>query len=142
MLKLTFYILNSTEEKTRWFFCCKLIEKIYRQGHYCYVFTGSENQSRLLDTLLWTFRSNSFIPHALYSNGLPNKSHKVLIGSNLPPEGWQKIMINFSHHPLDSPNKTERLLEIVDYHPERRHQGRQRYRHYQQQRFMIQTITL
>lgn len=140
MAELTFYILKSDDAKTRHFFCCKLIETIYRQGYHCYLLTDSDSQSRMLDRLLWTFRENSFIPHALYSVGIQENANKVLIGSASPPEGWQTIIVNYARQPLQRLNKTERLLEIVDQHPERLREGQQRYRHYQQQHFKIQTI--
>ncbi|MCK5926186.1 MAG: DNA polymerase III subunit chi [Methylococcales bacterium] len=140
MLKLTFYILSTDEARQRYFFCCQLLEKIYRQGYFCYVLTDSEHQSNTLNHLLWTFRQNSFIPHALYTGDAPSPDHKILIGSLPPPMEWQKIMVNFSEQPLLAFEQTERLLEIVDHEPERLRQGRQRYRYYKHQNLTIETI--
>ncbi|MCK4494284.1 MAG: DNA polymerase III subunit chi [Methylococcales bacterium] len=141
MPKLTFYILSTTEARQRSFFCCRLLEKIYRKGHHCYVLTDSDNQSDMLNHLLWTFRQNSFIPHALYTGALPSPDNKILIGTVAAPIGWQKIVVNFSEQPALGFAQTERLLEIVDHDPTRLQQGRMRYRHYQQQ-LAIKTITL
>ena len=142
MPKLTFYSLSTTEARQRSFFCCRLLEKIYRLGHHCYVLTDSDSQSNMLNHLLWTFRQNSFIPHALYTGALPSPDHKILIGTASAPTGWQKIIVNFSEQPVVTLTQTERLLEIVDNEPTRLYQGRMRYRYYQQQRLAFKTIRL
>ncbi len=140
MPELTFYILSTTEARQRSFFCCRLLEKIYRLGHHCYVLTDSDSQSNILNHLLWTFRQNSFIPHGLYAGALPSPDHKILIGSVAAPTGWQKTVVNFSEKPVLDLTQTERLLEIVDNEPSRQQQGRVRYRHYQQQTLAIKTV--
>ena len=120
MPKLSFYILSSENDKQRNFFSCKLIEKAYRNGHFCYVLTESEAQSRMLDNLLWTFRPNSFIPHQIYTGEIPAMTNTVLVGSLLPPKNWQKMVINLSQYILQDLTQTERLLEILDNQPQRK----------------------
>ena len=66
MPEASFYILPSQSLSDRFLFACKLIEKAYRCGQYCYVVTDSLQQSQQLDNLLWTFRKNSFIPHQIF----------------------------------------------------------------------------
>lgn len=142
MAELSFYILSTNNERQRNIFCCKLIEKAYRQQCFCYLLTDSDSQSRMLDNLLWTFRPTSFIPHQLYSGQLPAMDNMVLIGSLPPPDGWKKLIINFSSHPLEDLSKTERLLDIVDNHPQRKQAARERYRYYKQQGLEIQTLQM
>ena len=142
MPEISFYVLSSDEERLRSFFCCKLIEKAYRQGVFCYLLTDSDSQTRMLDNLLWTFRPNSFIPHEIYSGTLPIMNNRVLIGSLEPPDNWKKLVVNFSSHRLKDLVKTERLLEIIDNHPQRKQEGRNRYRDYQQQGLEIKTLRI
>ncbi|MGR9012177.1 MAG: DNA polymerase III subunit chi [Gammaproteobacteria bacterium] len=71
MAEVSFYILPTESLEDRYLFACKLIEKAYRSGSYCYVLTDSAEQSRLIDDLLWTFRAGSFIPHQIYTGELP-----------------------------------------------------------------------
>ncbi len=142
MPEISFYILSSDEERLRSFFCCKLIEKAYRQGIFCYLLTDSDSQTRMLDNLLWTFRPNSFIPHEIYSGELPTMGNMVLIGSLFPPDVWQKLVINFSTRTLKDLEKTGRLLDIIDNHPQRKQEGKNRYRYYQQQGLEIQTLQI
>ena len=71
MPEVSFYILPSESQEERYLFACKLIEKAYRSGHFCYVLTDDAEQSQILDDLLWTFRAGSFIPHQVYTGELP-----------------------------------------------------------------------
>lgn len=139
MPELSFYILSSDTERERSIFCCKLIEKAYRQACFCYVLTDSDNQSRMLDDLLWTFRPNSFIPHQLYTGQQADIEKTVLIGTSQPPKGWQNIIINLSTQSLQDLNNIGRLFEILDNNPQRKQAGRNRYREYQQQGMKINT---
>ena len=72
MAEISFYILPSESTQERYMFACKLIEKAYRSGHFCYVLTDNAEQSQKIDDLLWTFRAGSFIPHQIYTGELPS----------------------------------------------------------------------
>lgn len=132
MAKVSFYLLPSDSAQERYLFACKLIEKSYRSGCFCYVLTDSAEQSRLLDDLLWTFRAGSFIPHQLYTGGLPAIEKVILIGSINPPERWQNNLINLSPHCPGHFRQAGRILEILDASEAAKAAGRERYRQYQQ----------
>jgi len=141
MAKASFYILPSDSVPARFLFACKLIEKAYRSGQFCYVYTDSLQQSQQLDNQLWTFRENSFIPHQLYEteNKVPDYPKTVLIGTLAAPERWQKLIFNLSSkYPADLTN-TDRVLEILDNNEALKQAGRQRFRQYKQNGFDIST---
>ena len=139
MAEVSFYILPSESLQDRYLFACKLIEKAYRSGHFCYVLTDSAEQSRIIDDLLWTFRAGSFIPHQIYTGKLPDLEKVILIGSMDAPENWQKTLFNLSTHFPDIGPQTERILEILDNSETSKAAGRERYRHYQQSGMTITT---
>jgi DNA polymerase III subunit chi len=139
MAEVSFYILPSESLQERYLFACKLIEKAYRSGHFCYVLTDSAEQSLIIDDLLWTFRAGSFIPHQIYTGELPNIEKVILIGSLDPPEKWQKTLLNLSSHYPDVGSQTERILEILDDSQTTKEAGRNRYRQYQQSGMKITT---
>ena len=132
MAEVSFYILPSESLQERYEFACKLIEKAYRSGSFCYVLTDNAEQSRHLDDLLWTFRAGSFIPHQTYTGELPALDNVILIGSVTAPENWQKTLFNLSTHYPEIGSKTERILEILDDSETAKAAGRERYRRYQQ----------
>ncbi|MGZ5013823.1 MAG: DNA polymerase III subunit chi [Methylobacter sp.] len=132
MAEVSFYILPTESLDDRYLFACKLIEKAYRSGSFCYVLTDSAEQSRIIDDLLWTFRAGSFIPHQIYAGELPEIEQVILIGSLNAPEHWQKVLFNLSSHYPDLGPQTERILEILDNSETTKAAGRDRYRQYQQ----------
>ena len=145
MAEVSFYILPSESLQERYEFACKLIEKAYRSGCFCYVLTDSIEQSRHLDDLLWTFRSGSFIPPQIYTGEIPSipnatgKRNVILISSLNAPEHWQKTVINLSSHCPEEHDKIERILEILDNSEATKALGRNRYRQYQQSGINITT---
>jgi len=141
MPEASFYILKTDSLSERFIFACKLIEKAYRCGEFCYVYTDSAQQSQQLDNQLWTFRENSFIPHQQYDelNNTPDNEKTVLIGHIAAPKNWQKLIFNLSSNYPEDLTKTERVLEILDNNETLKQAGRQRYRQYQQDGFKIAT---
>lgn len=127
MAEISFYILPTQSQQERTLFACKLIEKAYRSGCFCYVLTDSAGQSQQIDNLLWTFRAGSFIPHQLYTGDIPT-TEQVLIGSLPAPAQWQKTVINLSSQCANA----ERVLEILDNSEATKAVGRERYRHYKE----------
>lgn len=139
MAEISFYILSTTGMQERYRFACKLIEKAYRSGSFCYVQTESPQQSHTLDELLWTFRPNSFVPHQIYQGELPEFPNTVLIGHQAAPVQWQKVILNLASNPPIDLTNTEKLLEILDNDEQVKMLGRQRYRYYQQLGLQLQT---
>ena len=139
MAEVSFYILPSESLQDKYLFACKLIEKAYRSGSFCYVLTDTAEQSRIIDDLLWTFRAGSFIPHQIYTGEPPEIEKVILIGSLDAPESWQKILFNLSSHYPDLGPQTERILEILDNSETTKAAGRKRYRQYQQSGMKIST---
>lgn len=65
MTQVDFYILKQAEQQDRMFFACRLCEKAMNQGMKIYIHTDSEQVAQEMDDLLWSFKPESFIPHAI-----------------------------------------------------------------------------
>ncbi|PKM13334.1 MAG: DNA polymerase III subunit chi [Gammaproteobacteria bacterium HGW-Gammaproteobacteria-3] len=142
MPDVSFYLLASQSERERLYLACKLAEKAYRSGRFCYILTAHELQGKTLDDLLWTFRAGSFVPHQFYIDTAAIEN-KVLIGTaQSAPEPWQAMIINLSANPPEKLDHCERLLEILDNDENIKAQGRLRYKQYQQAGFKIATHKL
>lgn len=139
MAEVCFYILPTESLQERYLFACKLIEKAYRSGHFCYVLTDDAEQSKIIDDLLWTFRPGSFIPHQIYTGETPSTEKVILIGSVAAPQNWQKTLFNLSSHYPAVGSQAERILEILDNSETTKEAGRNRYRQYQQSGMKITT---
>lgn len=129
--KVNFYILSSQSEQGRHTFACKLAEKAFRLGFKCYLLVDNLEQAERLDRLLWTFRANSFVPHVIYQNELPNSNNAALIGTQQAPELWRHTLINLSTKLPENIEQSEQVFELLDNDETQKQAGRQRYRQYQ-----------
>lgn len=139
MTEVSFYVLGSDSATARHNFACKLIEKIYRNGQFCFVLTDSRQQSEQIDDNLWTFRAGSFVPHEIFNTKLPPFRHTVLIGDRDIPKEWNQIIVNLSTRLPEEFFDIERILEILDNSETCIQTGRRRYREYQQAGLAITT---
>ncbi|MGR8952985.1 MAG: DNA polymerase III subunit chi [Gammaproteobacteria bacterium] len=137
MPEVTFYVLASNAEQQRLLFVCKLVEKAFRSGSFCYVLTENDEQAQKLDDLLWTFRPGSFIPHQIYDGTRPELQNVILIGALEPLAEWQKVIINLSAQGPENIDPAERILEVLHDDEATLAAGRLRYRRYQQSGIVI-----
>lgn len=132
MLEVSFYILSPTYESGRDVVACKLAEKAYRQGIFSILYTESENQSRFLDDLLWTFRNTSFVPHQILTVPKPPENPQILICNLFLPGRENLTVINLASAIPNELENCQRILEIIAPDEPAKQAGRQRYRQYQQ----------
>ncbi|MET0051412.1 MAG: DNA polymerase III subunit chi [Candidatus Thiodiazotropha sp.] len=129
MTQVDFYVLSEGSRNNRFSLACRLCEKIYHQGRRVLIHTGSEEETRHMDRLLWTFRQPSFIPHAT-AGAFDPATTPVLITDQADVGSENDVLINLS---LEVPNffsRFERVAEIIDQEPRVVDAGRERFRFY------------
>ncbi len=124
--RVDFYQIE-TEEPTLQF-ACRLIEKIYLLGMKAHIHTADDDQAKALDALLWTFRGDAFIPHALHSTG---EEAPVKISHNVDPQDHSQVLINLSGQVPEFFSRFERVAEVVPQAESQRNSARLNYRFYQ-----------
>lgn len=139
MTRVDFYILADARPLGRERVACRLAEKAYQHDQKLYIHTDSGAQARSVDELLWTFRQHSFIPHACFTKG---ESEPVLIGGSDEPPADRAILINLGAEVPRFFSRFERVMEIVDGAPERRADGRRRFRFYHDRGYPLNTHEL
>ena len=139
--RVDFYVLPDQKDNGRALLACRLIDKAYNLGHSVYLLAASEPQAGALDDLLWTFRQDSFIPHERYPLAGEDES-PVLIGTALPADRTARVLINFSDRLPDGLERFERIVELVDQHPEVLAASRERFRQYREQGLTPETHKL
>lgn len=127
-MRVDFYILPDQQTRQLQGFACKLTEKAWTQGHRIFVYTESDQQSRMMDELLWTFRDGSFVPHGLQGDS-GTEQQPVVIGHQLPAPLDRDLVINLTTQLVDTPRMT-RLAEIVNQEPVRKQASREHYRYF------------
>lgn len=134
MLQVNFYILPDADESARLLFVCRLIDKIYHQGHGIYVQAQAQTQAQALDDLLWRFKPESFLPHALATE---QSSSPIEIGYTTILPAAKEVLINLT---LDIPSfhtQFQRLVEVLNQEPTILQTGRKHYKDYQQQGYQL-----
>jgi DNA polymerase-3 subunit chi len=141
MTRIDFYILDEASRQDRYLLSCRIIEKAWKNHHRVMVQTGSEEEARHLDKLLWTFRDQSFVPHGL----LPiadAQTTPVIIGWNTDAGEERDILVNLSDEIPAYFSRFERVIEPVDNDEQRRAISREHYRFYRDRGYPLNNTTI
>jgi DNA polymerase-3 subunit chi len=136
-----FYILASDSDEARLRLTCKIVDKATQQNQHVFINSASDVEARKLDELLWTFSQNSFIPHRIVQEPLPEPPPEpVLIGREQQPVGerWD-VLINLAAAVPEFFSRYRRVAEVVDGDAARREQSRERYRFYRDRGYKLTT---
>lgn len=131
MTRIDFYLLAQGEEPQRLELACRLTEKAWRHGFQVWIQAADAAMSARLDKLLWSFREDSFIPHA----PAPGMGEPVLIG--LPEQnimtatGQEQLLIQLAPTLPDNWKSCSRVAELVSDEAAIKTETRAHYRYYQ-----------
>lgn len=117
---------------------CRLIRKIRKSGRRVVVCCDDDARLRHFDAALWTFAPLEFIPHLMASDPLAARTPVLLTGGagEFP---HHEVLINLGSGLPAFFTRFERLVEIVGADPEDRAQARQRFRHYKDRGYALET---
>lgn len=116
MAQVDFYSISQTEEFDRLVFACRLTEKAMGQGLKIYIHTDSEQAAQEMDDLLWSFKPESFIPHAIVGIDdelLADEEVPVFIGCLPEFPGKADLLINLGKDIPAFHGSFARIAEIV-----------------------------
>jgi DNA polymerase-3 subunit chi len=140
-MQVDFYILEATAARESLRTACRLAEKAWQKGHRVFIHTDSQETAKTLDDMLWTYRQDSFVPHALYGDRLnvdPDSLEPVLVGDGSTEPSDIDVLINLSDAVPPFVDKSARVAEIVAGGESARRAGRSRYRDYRDRGYPIQ----
>jgi DNA polymerase-3 subunit chi len=140
--RVSFYVLGGTEPNTRLSYACRLVEKAYKLQNRIHAHAGDANVAKVLDTLLWTFRQGSFVPHELLTADR-QPTAPITIGSTAAADGTEPpdadLLINLAGEVPEFFKRYPRIVEIIDGRPACREAGRARHRFYRDQGLETET---
>lgn len=130
-IRVDFYLIKTPTLQASLDFVCRLIEKIYKQGHHFYIHTSDYSAAKQLNDSLWTFNDISFIPHALHDVAL-NSTQKtpILIGHDENTKCSGEILVNLTSRIPDFFAQFSRIIEIIPSQDELQQSGRERFKIY------------
>lgn len=115
MTRVDFYVVSQSSAHTRLTVAARLVDKASQRGHRVYVNCDGEAQARELDTLLWSHRPDSFIPHATADR---DRSEAVVIDWQGDPGAHDDVMINLQLAAPGFFSRFTRVAEVVTQEPE------------------------
>ena len=137
MTEIDFYVLADADPRRRELLACRLAEKAWGLGHR--VFIHAPEQAHALDDLLWTFRDDAFLPHALADDDM---YAPVVIGDGDEPMDSRYLLLNLSPSVPAFFSRFERVAEIVNDEAAIREAGRERFRFYRDRGYSLRTHKL
>jgi DNA polymerase III subunit chi len=115
-----------------------LIEKTYLDQQKIYIQVNSQKAAERLDTLLWTYRDISFLPHKLYHPEDKNPP-AIQIGFGAAPLEKETVFINLCKQMPEGYHQFKCIIEIVFAEPTVQQLARERYKQYRDQGYEIGT---
>ena len=116
----------------------RLIEKGYKTRFgKIYVHASNEEQAKLIDDQLWTFRQESFIPHFRLGNEPHNAP--ITIGFEAYPNESYDVIINLSDLAKDTALEPKKIHEIVPSSEEKRSLARKKWKTYKDLNYKIKS---
>lgn len=128
MSRIDFHILKKDKIQS-YAYLARLVEKIHALSHKIFIATASEAESEAIDTVLWTFRATSFVPHHIFQG--ENDAGPVLI-SHDKHHAQKAVLINLSTNIPEFYQDYARVIEIIYNDELVQQQGRQRYKMYRE----------
>ena len=141
MAQVNFYTIPSSEAQSRLLFVCRLTEKAYTLGHRIHIQTESDQQSKLLDDLLWQYAASSFIPHMTLDDSGDSRD-SVSVGTSLDGAKHADVLINLGKQASQAGDQFSRINEVISADHESLKQGRNRYRDYKRKNYQVATFKL
>ena len=137
-IEVIFHHFENNDEKKQMNYVYRLVEKGYKNrfGHI-YIHASCEEQAKLIDDQLWTFRQESFIPHSR----LENKDHNapISIGCDTFPDVKFDVIINLSDQAEDPALQPKKIHEIVLSSEEKRSLARIKWKAYKDLNYKIKS---
>ena len=140
-MQVDFYILKAAAARESLRTACRLAEKAWHKGHRVFIHTDSRDAARNIDDMLWTYRQDSFVPHALYGERVDadaDSREPVLVGDGSTQPADIDVLINLGEAVPPFADRSARVAEIVGGDEAARRAGRIRYRDYRDRGISIQ----
>ena len=110
MTQVDFYVLPENGSLTGYAAVGRIAEKALSRGHQIFVQVADEATATALHDSLWTFRTESFLPHAIVGN---DDGEPLVIGWDDPSLEHDDVLINTTGAVPGHFARFGRLAEIV-----------------------------
>jgi len=92
---------------------CEIAEDNYVQGRKLQITAYDLEQAERLDDLLWTFKPDSFLPHALLIGSLDESPHPVVITTSKEAVKGMDSLLMMGYSEVDLVSQFSRAIHLV-----------------------------
>ncbi|CAA0087462.1 DNA polymerase III subunit chi [Zhongshania aliphaticivorans] len=135
MTRIDFHILQQNSSEAAMHYACRLTEKAWRAGHKVYVHCDDVTAAEAIDTMLWQYRAESFVPHSCH----PADQNPVLVGCGEHAGEHCDVFINLAKQVPMFFSRFKRLAEIVSQEDGCLSASRERYSFYKTRGYPLNT---
>ena len=136
-------MLDNGNRQDKLHYACRITQKAYDQGLKVFVQSDDRNVSQQMDSLLWTFSRESFIPHCIRDTpersweDYPVQLGSLQTGNSGHGEGQfdefcADVVVNLADTPSDVIFGFPRIVDLVSGEQTDRIAGRERFRMYRE----------
>ena len=141
MTRIDFYILQQESAEARMLFVCKLADKALRHGSRVFILVADQVAAETLDALLWSFRPESYVPHALIDKQ-DAADVPVVISTGDDLADHHELLINLTDDVPPSFSRFQRLAEVAVQSESLLQTTRHHYAFFKQRGYPIETHRL
>jgi DNA polymerase III, chi subunit len=112
MTEISFYhFTQGSFEKT----LAKLLEKVYASNTHAVLLVETPEQQEELNTFLWTYNRDDFLPHGTAQEGFA-ELQPIWLTTQLENPNQASILVSLTKHPLENVGTFKRCLDFFNGH--------------------------
>ena len=118
-------------------YACRLIRKAQVANTKLVVLAEDREQLNNIDSLLWTFSEQDFLPHVIAGDSLAAQTPIILTDDCEKALPHHHALVNLSRRTPEFFARFERMLELVSNDEQDLVAGRERYKYYQERGYPL-----
>ena len=120
---------------------CDVVENEFTNGNKVVVNVSDEEEGKVLDNMLWSWKQSSFIPHSLVTSLSESANDPVLITTDISENVSYETMILVNPTNIEKFDNYNTVIDFAEkYNPTKIETDRKRYKLYRDQKFTIETM--
>jgi len=126
-----------SDEPAHFILACQLVQQFYQQRKKLHVFCDNEADAQLMDELIWQLDVSQFVPHTLPGEGSAYGAPVAIIWQ--APKDRRPLLINLSKTVPTWANNVAHIIDFVPSEEAQKELARERYKHYRQLGYQLET---
>ena len=109
--EIVFIVLNSAV-KSR--IVCDLAEKCYLNNQRTVIYTKSEEECKTFDSLLWTWKQQSFIPHKCLNSLSKSQNEPIVLTTSIESAADYDTVLLVDPLPMETVSQFSTVIDFAE----------------------------